>query len=67
VFSKHFRQSDETKPNMSTYLEELAVRFVERDGLSLEDQQKIAVDAADCLFKAPTPSFSKTQSLPLTS
>lgn len=36
---------------MSTYLEELAVRFVERDGLSLEDQQKIAVDAADCESK----------------
>lgn len=35
---------------MSTYLEELAVRFVERDGLSLEDQQKIATDAADCGF-----------------
>lgn len=33
---------------MSTYLEELAVRFVERDGLSLDDQQKIAADAADC-------------------
>lgn len=36
---------------MSTYLEELAVRFVERDGLSLEDQQKIAADAADCEFE----------------
>lgn len=35
---------------MSTYLEELAVRFVERDGLSLEDQQKIAADAAGCEF-----------------
>lgn len=38
---------------MSTYLEELAVRFVERDGLSLEDQQKIAADAADCEFEHP--------------
>lgn len=37
---------------MSTYLEELAVRFVERDGLSLEDQQKIAADAADCEFNS---------------
>lgn len=35
---------------MSTHLEELAVRFVERDGLSLEDQQKIAADAADCVL-----------------
>lgn len=42
---------------MSTYLEELAVRFVERDGLSLEDQQKIAADAADCEF-APAKSTS---------
>ncbi|POS76916.1 hypothetical protein DHEL01_v204692 [Diaporthe helianthi] len=31
---------------MSTHLEELAVRFVERDGLSSEDQQEIAADAA---------------------
>lgn len=38
---------------MSTYLEELAVRFVERDGLSLEDQQKIAADAADCESERP--------------
>ena len=38
---------------MSTYLEELAVRFVERDGLSLEDQQKIAADAADCKSNYP--------------
>jgi hypothetical protein len=35
---------------MSTYLEELAVRFVERDGLCLEDQQKIAAAAAGCGF-----------------
>lgn len=34
--------------NMSTYLEELAVRFVERDGLSTEEHEKIAANAADC-------------------
>lgn len=33
---------------MSTYLEELAVRFVERDGLSTEEHEKIAANAADC-------------------
>ncbi|ROW00323.1 hypothetical protein VMCG_07234 [Cytospora schulzeri] len=32
---------------MSTYLEELAVRFVERDGLSTEEHEKIAANAAD--------------------
>ncbi|KUI66512.1 hypothetical protein VM1G_01336 [Cytospora mali] len=32
---------------MSTYLEELAVRFVERDGLSTDEHEKIAANAAD--------------------
>ncbi|KAK7744860.1 hypothetical protein SLS53_003093 [Cytospora paraplurivora] len=32
---------------MSTYLEQLAVRFVEREGLSKDDQEKIASNAAD--------------------
>lgn len=31
-----------------TYLESLAVRFVERDGLSVEEQDKIISDAVDC-------------------
>lgn len=31
-----------------SYLETLAVRFVENDGLSVEEQDKIIVDAADC-------------------
>lgn len=33
---------------MSTYLEQLAVRFVEREGLSTDDREKIASNAADC-------------------
>lgn len=30
------------------YLETLAVRFVEHDGLSVEEQDRIIADAANC-------------------
>lgn len=33
-----------------SYLESLAVRFVEPDGLSVDEQDKIIADAADCEF-----------------
>lgn len=33
-----------------SYLESLAVRFVEPDGLSIEEQDRIIADAADCEF-----------------
>ncbi|KAK2609826.1 hypothetical protein N8I77_003305 [Diaporthe amygdali] len=48
---------------MSTYLEELAVRFVERDGLSLEDQQKIAVDAADYVLDPAKHGYPQDQTV----
>ncbi|KAG6362244.1 hypothetical protein INS49_010474 [Diaporthe citri] len=48
---------------MSTYLEELAVRFVERDGLSLEDQQKIAADAADYVLDPAKHGYPRDQTV----
>ncbi|KAG8159081.1 hypothetical protein KVR01_010742 [Diaporthe batatas] len=48
---------------MSAHLEELAVRFVERDGLSLEDQQKIAADAADYVLDPAKHGFPQEQTV----
>ncbi|KAI3397123.1 hypothetical protein diail_11184 [Diaporthe ilicicola] len=48
---------------MSTYLEELAVRFVERDGLSPEDQQKIAADAAHYVLDPAKHGYPQDQTV----